>query len=807
MISTFRSNFRIATRILWREPSFSLAVILTLALAIGASTAVFSFANTLLLRPFPFAEPERLFEIRSLTGGEPGKISMPEVLDIKALPSIESIAAHTGSAGGYNFSGAGHPEEWKAILCTGNLFEVLGIGLTAGTPWPADMDRNRGYRVVLSYGVWQSSFAGRPDVLGTTITLDHAPGYVVHGVAPKGFDFPRGVQVFRSLGGFTNYEKRDSRNLVAVARLRPGATATQLRSELASLSQDLERRFPNQNRGLALRADSFEEIYTAQSRPFLFVLLAAVGLVLAMACLNAANLLVVRALGLRQDLTVRLALGAGRREVALRFLSEGLLLALLSCSVGLLLANWWMKLLHALVADRLPAWMTVTIDGRVLAFALGIAVLASLAASLAPIFSSMSESDLASQIRMGGRGMIGNRGSQLLRNSLVGSQVALAVVLLAGAALLIRGFVDLQKQDKGFSAQDISSFRVALGWKRYITQDLIAGYHERAQRELASVPGFSAVAFAHAPPLTGQELDQNNTILASGQTPDDAQRNPLVQLQSISENYFETLRIPMVAGRKFTSFDGKDSAPVAIVSQRLAQRLFPSESAVGKKVALNATGAADPKFREIVGVVGNTQREALGSVDSQDVYLPFRQSAHSNQYFLIRTTLPLAEFQRRVEQTLWAIDSQQSLFDVRSYPDRLLDGIWQLRLSQYLLTIFGGVALALAAIGVYGLMSYLVAMQRQEFGVRLALGAQPSWIRSLVLHRSGRIVIVGIAAGLVATALLSQILKSQIPQIRGLDLLAYSVAGALVAAASLLASSIPAWRASRVDPLVALQGK
>ncbi|MBM3787814.1 MAG: FtsX-like permease family protein [Acidobacteria bacterium] len=488
----------------------------------------------------------------------------------------------------------------------------------------------------------------------------------------------------------------------------------------------MSSRFPVENQGLSFSANSFFQIYSAPSRPFLIVLLAAVGLVLGMACLNAANLLLVRSLGRQQDLTVRLALGAKRADIAMQQLTESMVLAFLAAGLGLLLARWWMKILYALVADRLPASMTIDLDARVIAFTFVITLLSRVAAAVLPILTNTRGVDLASQIRQGGRSLIGSGRSGFARDLLIGAQVAMAVALLSGAALLIRGFIDLQNQDKGFSAESISTFRVALGWKRYISQDLIASYYERAQRELAARPEFSAVAFGHAPPLTGQESDRNQTILVQGQSLEAALSNPFVQLQTISENYLSVLGIRLLEGRTFSAFDRKDSSPVAIISKRLASRLFPNGSAIGQRIALNVTPTSTPVFREIVGVAESTQRESLSTVNSQDVFLSYRQVADANHYFLIRTSLPLNEFQSRVEQTLWAIDSQQSLFDVRSYESRVLDGIWQLRLSQYLLVIFGGVALVLAAIGIYSLMSYFVAMQKKELGVRLALGAQPS---------------------------------------------------------------------------------
>jgi len=798
-------DLRLALRTLSRQPGFAFGVVVALALAIGASTAIFSFVNTLLIKPFPFRDPGRLVEIRTVRGGEMGKLSMAEVEDLgRDVPSIESIAAHTGSAGGYNFSGEGRPEEWKAILTTGNLFEVLGTPLVAGAPWPKDMDRDRGYRVILSHGVWKSAFGGRSDIAGRTIALDHAPGYQIHGVAPEGFDFPRGVQVFRSLGGFASYDRRDSRNVVAIARMAEGRTLAQLQTEIDGFSRRMSELYPDQNRDLRFQAYSFRDLYSGGVKPYLLVLMGAVGLVLLMACLNAANLLLARALGRRRELAVRLALGAGRAAILWQQVVEGLVLASLAAGAGLLLAQWWMSALRGLIGDRLPAWMTVALDARVLFFAIGVAIAASLASVLLPAAHSLRRVDLASRLREGGRGSSGGRGTGLLRAGLIVAQVALAVILLAGAGLLIRGFVALENRDKGFDASSVSTFRVALGWRRY-GGERIERYYERAQRDLAAVPGVQSVAFGHAPPLTGQETSRNNTVLAAGQSIEEGQRNPYVALQPVSENYFEFLRIAVKSGRVFNSFDRRDSAPVAIVSQRLAERLWPSENAVGRRVALNPSAQTAPVFREVVGVVASVERDRLGGAGSMDVFLPYRQSSEANHYLLARTSLPAREFQALAERALWGIDPEQSLFDFRSYEDRLRDGVWQLRLSQSILLVFGGVALALAGIGLYGLMSYLVAMQRRELGVRLALGAAPGMVRWLIVRRGARLAVVGIVVGVGGAFGFGLFLRAQIAEVPSVDPLALLLAALVVWLAAALASAIPAWRASRIDPLIALR--
>jgi putative ABC transport system permease protein len=789
-----------------RQPGQTLTVVLTLGLAIGANTAIFSFVNALLIRPFPFRDPDQLVEIHSVRGGQPGKMSMLEVVDIKEqVQSIESIAAHSGGGGGYNYSGDGRPEGWRAVLTTGNLFEVLGVPFEVGGKWPEIFDRQRDYRVFLTHGVWQRAFGGSRDVVGKTIPLDHAPGYVIHGVLPREFDFPRGIEVYRSIGGFTSYDKRDSRNVVGIARIRRGHTIEQLQSQLDAVTRRLAEQYPDTNLGLSFRAVSFRELYSGDVRPYLLVLLGAVGFVLLIACGNVANLLLARALSRDRETAVRLALGARRTEIVAQFLSESLLLALLSATAGLGLAWWWMRILRMKIGAQLPEWMAVELDGRVLGFTICVSALASVLAALAPALQFSGPREIGKTLKEGGRSTSMGQGAGRLRDWMVAGEVAMAVVLVAGAGLLIRAFIDLQSQDKGFQEERLSTFRVALGWKRYIDQGSIARYYERAQEKLAGVPGIEAVAFAPNPPLVRQEDTAPNTVQSEGQPLQEAVRNPYVNYQSISENYFQVMRIPLKAGRVFANFDSKDSEPVAIVSERLARILWPDEQAIGRRLRYNPAGRATAPWLKVVGIAGNVQHRQLGGDPSLDVYVPYRQSAAANQYMLVRHRLEQRDFIAKAEQAMWSIDAEQSVFNFATYEQRILDGIWQLRLSRMLLIIFGMLALALAATGIYSVMSYLVGQRKREIGIRLALGATPANVQALVIKRGLLLGGAGLTAGFGAALALGRLLERAVRGVNGTDVVSLTGALAVLLLMTLAASSVPAFRASRIDPVTTLR--
>lgn len=803
-METFIRNLRLSLRQARRQPALAVAVILTLGLAIGANTAIFSFVNALLIRPFPFKDPDQLVEIYSVRGGQPGKLSMREILDIREQVSIlDGIAAHSGGAGGYNFSGDGRPEEWRAVLTTGNLFEVLGTPLAAGGPWPEVANRERDYRVILTYGVWQSTFGGRSDVVGRSITLDHAPGYQIHGVAGPGFDFPRGIHVYRSIGGFTNYVRRDSRNVIGIARVKRPHGVARLQAELDSVAARLAQQYPDTNKGLTMRAESFRNVFTGDVRPYLLVLLGAVGFVLLIACANVANLLLSRALSREREVSVRVALGAGSRALLGQLLTESTVLALAAAGFGVALAYWWMKLLRALIGNELPAWMVIDLDGRVLAFTAVVSVAAGILSGLAPALHLMRQS-AGETLKESGRGNSGGRAAGRVRDWMIVAEVAVAVILLAGAGLLIRGFLRMQSQDTGFRADSIQTFRVALGWKRYTNHELTARYYERALDELGKVPGVQGAGFVSIPPLSRQEESSPNTVMAESQTVDEALRNPYVVYQCISENYFSLMSIPLLSGRFFTIFDRDQAEPVAIVSQRLAERLWPGQNPLGKRLRWGPMSPQNP-LRKVVGVTRNVIHAELGGEPSLDMYIPYRQRAAANQYLLVKTSLSPRDFEAKAQKAMWGIDAQQSVFDFQSYEQRILNGIWQLRVSRLLLVLFGFVALTLAAIGIYGVMSYLVGQRKRELGIRMALGATPGSVQALVVRRGAALGAVGLLIGLAGAIALGRGLESTLRGISGSDPLSFAGALGILFAVTLAACAIPAWRAARIDPAVALR--
>jgi predicted permease len=802
-METIRRNLIISLRQFRRQPGLSAAILLTLGLAIGANTAIFSFVNALLIRPFPFRDPDQLVKIEAMRGGQPGKLSIREIRDIQEQATmLEAIAAHTNSAGGYNFSGEGKPEEWRTTLSTGNLFAVLGAPFALGSAWPQALDRTRDSNIVLTYGVWQRTFGGRRDIVGKTITLDNMPGYVVQGVTAPGFDFPRGIEVYRSIGGLGLGERRDTRSVVGIARIRRPHSVASFQAELDAISQRIAAQFPDTNAGLSFRATEFRTLYAGDVKPYLLVLLAAVGFVLLIACANVVNLLLSRALGREREMSVRVAMGASRFDILGQLLTESIVLSSAAAMLGFGLAYLWMKVLLAIIGAELPGWLVIAIDGRVLAFTAAIAILVGIAAGLAPAMQA-SRAGVAEALKEGSRGSSGGRRAGQLRDWLIAGEVAVAVVLLAGAGLMIRGFARLQEQDKGFRAESIQMFRVALGM-HYPRQQQMAQFYERAQRDLAALPGVKEVAFTYNPPLS--RLDSvPPPIRLEGQSMLEAFRNPYVNLQMISDNYFEAMKIPLKAGRFFTPFDRQESEPVTIVSERLAKLLWPGQNPIGKRLLYNPARVPPNPYLTVVGVAGNVQHRELGGEASLELYLAYRQRCDANEYLLVKTSMTPREFERRAQQVIWAIDPEQSVFDFGSYEQRILDSMWQLRLSRMLLTVFGGVALALAAIGIYGVMSCLVGQRTREMGIRLALGATPAGLRTLIVRRGAMLGAAGAMVGLFASVALGRVIEHRLRNVAGGDPWILVISVSVLFGVTVLACAAPAWRASMIDPAITLR--
>jgi putative ABC transport system permease protein len=806
-METLWQDGRYALRNFKHKPAFAAIVVLTLALGIGANTAIFSFVNALLLRPLPYKDADRLVRIAALRGNEEGRFSMLELKDMREqLSSFESIGAYIPGAQ-YNYSGDGAPEEFSAILATREFFEVMGVPQLHGGVWPEEYDRERNFGVVLSYEVWQRRFGGDPNVLGRKITLDAAPFYTIYGVMPPQFNFPANTQLFRSIAiskFLPNYEQRDKRNVYAVARLKPGVATQQALAELNAFSQRLAQTYPDSNQGLSFTLKPLRDFSVGDVRPYLWLLLVAVGFVLLIACTNVINLLLARSLAREREIAIRTALGAGRWRLIRQLLTESLLLAGLGGLLGLAFAVGWVRLLKGLIRAELPTWIAIDLDWRVLIFTLAVSLFTGLIAGLAPALQA-SKPDLNELLKEGAKGSQGGR--QGLRKALIVAEVALAMVLLIGAGLLVKSFLRLQQTDLGFNPDNLLTMRVALPWRKFNDQEgpeRQKQFFKQLTERLAALPGVESAALTSNLPLAAERQEGKLTFTVEGQTADEQQRNPFVNDIRVSPNYFQAMNIPLVAGRALTEFDTTTTERVGVISQRLAERMFPNQNPIGKRLKVGDL-FSQSQWTTIVGVVRNVKHEEVAGDGGLDLYVSHQQLGESNMYLLLRTKVPPLTLADAATRTVWDSDPEQSVFNVTTMEARIADTVWQRRLSGTLFLVFAGLALVLAAIGIYGVMAYTVSQRTREIGIRMALGARPQDVLRMIVGQGAKLIAIGLGIGLVVALIGSRLIHSLLYGISSADPLVYVIVLAVLTAVALLACWLPARRATRVDPLHALR--
>ena len=799
------SDLRLAFRALAARPSFSLLVILTLGLGIGANTAIFSAVQGLLLRDPPFRDPERLVRITSARGGEEGgAVAVPELDDLRALPAIEDAAMYTDQ-GMYNASGFGTPEELPATIATHNLFRVLGVEPMIGATFPAGFDRTRNFGLVISHGLWTRKFGRARDIVGRSMTLDGAPGYTVHGVMPADFNFPSHADLFRSNGISANpafYLRRDIRDRMVLARLRPGVTVEQARGAVDGLARRLEQEFPATNAGLRLRVTPLREMYSSTVRPYVLLLFGAVMLVLFVACFNVANLLLSRAIARDREIAVRTALGATRWQIVRQLLVESLVLAGAGAIVGGVLAYWGVSALTSMVPVQLPRWMQIQVDARTGLFLAVIAVITGVAAGLVPALRSSSAS-LGSSLKEGARGSSDGVQQNRLRSLLVIAEVALALVLLVGASLLLQSVWRLHNVDTGFRTDNALTFRVELGWAAYGTLEKTANFHRRVLDRLRELPGVQAITFDNNLPMSGKPRDPY-AVRVAGQSADQAARNPYVNGHLIGPDYFRVMGIDVVSGRGFDDRDRADSTSVVVVSRRLAERLWPAQDPIGQRLQVQDT-IQPGVWQTVVGLAEPVLHHELDGDPGFDMYRPFTQATTAGPYYVIRTAGDPMAVAQRATAIVGETDPNQSFLDVQLYERRIANRIWQRRVAGALFGAFAALGLILAAVGLYGVLSYLVSQQTREIGVRVALGASSRDVVALVLGRGMTLAAAGVCIGLGLAFALARIVTGMLYEVSPADPVTFSAVPAVLLIVAALACYVPARRAMRVDPITALR--
>lgn len=804
-------DIRYAVRMLARNPGFSLIAVLALALGIGANSAIFSVVNAVLLNPLPYREPDRLAMIYhkypdiNLMDASLSPPSYVEYRDTTA--SFERVAV--GAGWGVNLTGAGEPERLQGARLSASFLSTLGVEPALGRNFiPEEEQPGKNNVVILSHGLWQRQFGGDQGILGKTITLD-GNGYEVVGVMPPGFSFFREVDIWSPLA-FTPEQlaadNHGNENLLGIARLKQGVSLAQAQSEMDSLADQLRQQFyRNTNWGISLVG--MREQLVGDIQPALLILLAAVGCVLLIACANVANLLLARAASRQKEISIRAALGATRLRVIRQLLTESLLLAALGGVIGLALAYGGVKLLIAGIppdiAQFIPGWKSIGIDSRVLLFTLAASMLTGIIFGVIPAIKT-SKADLNETLKEGGRGAASGSRSHALLNLFVVAEVAISLVLLIGAGLLVRSFINLQEVKPGFNPQGVLTMQMSLPQSKYRERFQQAAFFDEALRKISSLPGVQSAGVVDNVPMGGNNSQASFMIegleIAPGQSAPHGDRH------LASPDYFKAIGISLIRGRFFSHQDTADSLPVAIIDETLAERYWPGEDPIGKRMgAFFDRINGQVRIREIVGVVSHVKQYGLDGTSRVQYYFPLSQRPQSAMFLVVRTSSEPSSMVASVRGAIQSIDSDQPIFSVKTMEAIVSGSMAQKRFATFLLGIFAVVAMLLASIGIYGVMSYSVSQRTHEIGIRMALGANRSDVLRLVVGRGMLLAVIGVALGLAAAFWATSVMSSLLFGVTATDVTTFVAIPMALAAVASVASYLPARRATRVDPMAALR--
>jgi putative ABC transport system permease protein len=798
-MQTLWQDLRYGARILLKKPGFTAVAIITLALGIGANTAIFSLVNGLLLRQLSFREPTRLVWIwATRTDRDKAFYSIPNFIDTRERnQSLAQIAAITNW--GANLTGAGEPERWQGVRVSAHVFQMLGVEAAAGRLLVPEDDRPENSRVVvLSNRLWQRRFGGAPGVIGQSLTLN-GDNYTVVGVLPPNFAIPNfEIDIMLPLRAESDARRgqRGFNFLRVLARLKDGATVEGARADLARVTAGLRAEYPDDNAKLtAPNVLPLLEEVVGGYRTALWLMLGAIGLVLLMACANLAGLLLARATARRREIAVRMALGATRQRLMRQMLTESLMLAMTGGALGLLLAVGGRRTLLALSPSDLPRVGEVGLDFRILLFTFAISLFAGI-------------------VKESGRGDSGGA-SHRLRGVLVATEIAIALTLLVGVGLLIKSFTRLQKVDPGFEARNLMAARLSLPAARYSEPESVKVFYERLAMRLSEVPGVEAVGAVNVLPISGQIARTEFTI--DGRPPLTPTDAPAAQNRWVSPGYFHTMGIPLKQGREFTAADHERAALVVVIDETLAQRHFPQRRPLGERLLIRFGGEPARNF-EIVGVVGNVKHESLSEEPAATLYVPLAQAPKGVASALagslnvavrgapggFKDAQALAYTLRRETQ---AVDPEVPASNIRAMDQFLDTALAAQRFNLWLLAVFGGAALLIAAAGLYGVMAYAVNQRAREIGLRMALGAQPLDVLRMIVGQGMKLAMLGVVVGLAAALALTRLMSRLLFGVSATDPATFAFIVLLLTAVALLACYLPARRATRVNPVVALQNE
>ena len=805
LVETLLQDVRYGLRMLRKNSGFTAIAVLTLALGIGANTAIFSLVNTVLLRPLPYKNADQLVTVWGYNRTRGFTTDLVSPLDFADWRSQSSVFERMGASTDvtYTLTGLGEPALLIAYSFSSDYFRVLGVAPLFGRTFlPEEEQPGKNHVTVLSYSFWQSRFGGDQDIVGKTITLDGA-AYTIIGVMPSAFKYPPFTELWTPLTvGAEAANDRAYRYLRVMARLKPGVTLQQARAEMNAIASRLALEYPKTNKDEdATNLISLREKISGDIRPALVVLLTAVGFVLLIACANVANLLLARAASRQREVAVRVALGASRSRLVRQFLTESMLLGLIGGALGMLLASLSTRAMVTMFPPtifnlNIPHVEEIPIDGWVLGFAVVVSLFTGAVFGLVPALQACGNTNAS--MKESGRGLAGSMQGRRFRSALVVAELALSLILLTAAGLTLRSFVHLLRSDLGFDPDHVLTMRVLPPDYKYKTDAEKIQFSDQVMERIRALPGVEAAGTVTFLPLSGW-WGQRTVALQSQPTPEN--QRPAAMWSSVTAGYFRALGIPLLKGRFFTEQDNQGAPGVAIISKRLARQLAPNGDPLGERIEVQGVKGAV----EVVGVVGDVHHLGITSETTSEVYLSFAQVPEPIMCFAIRTAGDPYGVAKEAQRAIWAVDKDQAVGFVMTMSQLASESLAPQRVLMLILATFGGMALLMAAVGLYGVIANSVAQRTHEIGVRMALGARSGDVLRLVLGQGLGFVAAGLAIGLAGAFGLMRFVSSLLYGVRATDPMTLAFAAFVLAGVALLASYIPARRAMRVDPMVALR--